>query len=439
MTSQTTPSEARRLLTAMVTAGTIGFGGGSALIPVMERLTVDRGLLDPSVFTRHVVVANITPGALPVKLGAAAGFNRGGLRLSVAAALLIALPGMLATLLLLAGISALGEAGLTVLNYASVGISAFIIALLAGYVIKVHRQAGRRWPKFLAVTIATAAVMGANTIAAVVGRLIGVPIDLELPQLSALQVIVGSLVLISLAAMIKVKGQTRAVVRAEPQRMRRVWAATAVFGGLVLLGLAGFAAVAGWEGLSFGGLLLLSTVTSFGGGEAYIGVADGFFVQSGLLARGEFYTQLVPIANALPGPILIKVGSGSSYLFGGAFGVWQAWLLGAAGMLVTVGGCCGLAMPILGLYAQVREHPVVVGIGRYILPVICGLLVSVAATMIDVSVGVMEGAGVPTAISAWLMVAASALLTVLHVRRALPDLALLGIAGALSVVALLAM
>ena len=46
MTSQTTPSEARRLLTAMVTAGTIGFGGGSALIPVMERLTVDRGLLD---------------------------------------------------------------------------------------------------------------------------------------------------------------------------------------------------------------------------------------------------------------------------------------------------------------------------------------------------------------------------------------------------------
>ena len=146
MTSQTTPSEARRLLTAMVTAGTIGFGGGSALIPVMERLTVDRGLLDPSVFTRHVVVANITPGALPVKLGAAAGFNRGGLRLSVAAALLIALPGMLATLLLLAGISALGEAGLTVLNYASVGISAFIIALLAGYVIKVHRQAGRRWP-----------------------------------------------------------------------------------------------------------------------------------------------------------------------------------------------------------------------------------------------------------------------------------------------------
>ena len=212
--------------------------------------------------------------------------------------------------------------------------------------------------------------------------------------------------------------------------------ATLAFVALTLVGAGLFVAVAGFKGLEFAGLLTLSTLTSFGGGAAYIGVADGFFVRSGLISEAVFYTQLVPVANALPGPILVKVGVGSSYLFGTAVGPVQGWLLGLAGMFITVGACCAVALPLLGLYQQLKDHPVVVGIGRYILPVICGLLVSVAVTMVEISTAVMVDAGAPRVPAVAVLLAAAALMTVLHVRRLVPDLVLLGAAGAASLAAL---
>ena len=64
-------SQFSQLIGSMLRVGTIGFGGGSALIPVIEKEIVHRrGLLDDPTFTAHTVIANITPGALPVKLGA---------------------------------------------------------------------------------------------------------------------------------------------------------------------------------------------------------------------------------------------------------------------------------------------------------------------------------------------------------------------------------
>ncbi|MGC4151597.1 MAG: chromate transporter, partial [Propionicimonas sp.] len=68
------------LLRGLLTAGLIGFGGGSALIPVIERqLVLKRPLLDEHTYLRHTVVANVTPGALPVKLAGFAGATvRGG-------------------------------------------------------------------------------------------------------------------------------------------------------------------------------------------------------------------------------------------------------------------------------------------------------------------------------------------------------------------------
>lgn len=423
----------------MLTAGTIGFGGGSALIPVMERLTVHKNLLEPASFTRHVVVANITPGALPVKLAASAGIARSSARLSLAAALLVALPGAVATLALLMGISALGENGLNLLNFASVGISAFIIALLAGYVIKVHRNAGSALPRFVLITVVTAVATGSNVLAEVGARLLGLPAPgFRLPQLSAVQIIVISLILISVASLIGHRGEEREPTRVRLRGMAAVWRATAAFLGLTALGWLIFAVVAGLPGLSFGTLLSLSTITSFGGGEAYIAVADGFFVQPGLINESVFYTQLVPIANALPGPILIKVGVGASYLLGAPLGAAQAWALGLAGLLVTIGACCALAVPVLGLYEQLKDHPVVVGIGKYILPVICGLLVAVAGTMIEVSAEVMAGAGTPLTPAVWLLVLGAVVLTFLHVRKLAPDLVLLAAAGVISLGALLA-
>ncbi len=60
-----------RQLGSMLKLGTIGFGGGSAMIPVFEReLVHNRALLDEDTFVRHTVIANVTPGGLPTKLAA---------------------------------------------------------------------------------------------------------------------------------------------------------------------------------------------------------------------------------------------------------------------------------------------------------------------------------------------------------------------------------
>ena len=61
----------KRLLTVMLKIGLIGFGGGTALIPVIEEEAVERNhLVDENEFNKDVIVANITPGALPVEIAA---------------------------------------------------------------------------------------------------------------------------------------------------------------------------------------------------------------------------------------------------------------------------------------------------------------------------------------------------------------------------------
>jgi chromate transporter len=56
-----------------------------------------------------------------------------------------------------------------------------------------------------------------------------------------------------------------------------------------------------------------SSIISFGGGDAYLSVADGLFVSSGMVTYQEFYSLLVPVANVLPGSILSKILTGVGY------------------------------------------------------------------------------------------------------------------------------
>jgi chromate transporter len=435
------PKAARRpaasLLRGLITVGLIGFGGGSALIPVVEKeLVQKRGLLDDHLFTRHTIVANITPGALPVKLSMAAGQAVRGPWLAVVAALVVAAPGVVATLGLMSAAVAVGPVGIRAISAASVGISAFIIVLLIGYILKVHQHAGARLPAFLLITVASALATGPNSLVLLVSGLAGRPLVTHLPHLSAVQLIGFALVVIVVVALVRDRPAVRGPRPRQARNLRPTWLGTAFFLLLAALGVAVLTAVRGIAGFRIGTLLALSSVTSFGGGEAYIGVADGFFVRTALVDRDVFYTQLVPIANALPGPILVKVGAGVGYLFGASEAVWQAWLLGTAAVLVTVGACCAVAMPVLGLYEDLRDHPVVRSIGAYILPVICGLLIAVSATMLEVSAHVAEDAGADPVTVLWLSLGAVVVMTVLHVRRLVPDLVMLAVAGIVSLLAL---
>lgn len=460
-----TPSDSMRgrasaLLAGVFTVGVAGFGGGSALIPIFEQeMVAKRGLLRPGQFLRHTVVANLTPGALPVKLAAAAGVTVGGWQLSLVAALLVALPGALGTVALLALADALGPDAVRLISYASVGITAFIVVLLIGYITNVHAKAGPRLGAYVVITMVSALTVGGHEIVALVARLTGVDLQWPLPRLNALQLILVSLALIvawSLWSGRKgVRSHSGPLGGSEPEQPpaapaasgsagshgtgfgRAVARATAAWIVVALVGVGLFVALHP-QGAQLGGLLAASSVSSFGGGEAYVGVADGFFVQAGLSDRTLFYTQLVPIANTLPGPILVKVAAGIGYLAGLPAGPTVAWVLAAAASLATIGACSAVALPVLGTYERMKNHPIVVNIGHYILPVICGLLISVCATMFHVSADVGETAGVPALPLLGSMLAAIVLMTWLHLRTRVPDLLILIAAGAFSLTMLLA-
>ena len=107
----------RKFLYSMFQVGCIGFGGGSALIPVIEREVVDRQGLDKKQnIEKDVIVASITPGALPVEIAASIGRRRYGVKGMVAGAVMMALPGAVMTVLLVAVLSAFQERILSVVN-----------------------------------------------------------------------------------------------------------------------------------------------------------------------------------------------------------------------------------------------------------------------------------------------------------------------------------
>ena len=99
-----------RLGMSMLRIGAIGFGGGNALIPVIEKEVVENGkLVTKRAYDEDVVAACITPGALPVEIAAGIGQRLGGHAGMLVASSMMALPGALLTILILAVLT--GEQG----------------------------------------------------------------------------------------------------------------------------------------------------------------------------------------------------------------------------------------------------------------------------------------------------------------------------------------
>ena len=103
-------SQAGQFIRSMFWIGCIGFGGGSALIPVIEKEIADRqGIDEKQNIDKDVVVASITPGALPVEIAASIGRRKFGIRGMIAGAVMMALPGALMTVALVAVVCISGK------------------------------------------------------------------------------------------------------------------------------------------------------------------------------------------------------------------------------------------------------------------------------------------------------------------------------------------
>ena len=65
----------KTLIFSMIKVGCMGFGGGNALIPVIEEEAVkDKKLVSCQEYDRTILAATLTPGALPVELAAGIGY-----------------------------------------------------------------------------------------------------------------------------------------------------------------------------------------------------------------------------------------------------------------------------------------------------------------------------------------------------------------------------
>lgn len=151
------------------------------------------------------------------------------------------------------------------------------------------------------------------------------------------------------------------------------------------------------DAFAFIGKGIFSTLISFGGGDAYLSVADGLFVGNQGVTESEFYTLLVPVANVLPGSILSKILTGIAYYLGYNIGgsAIEGFLFSLSGFAVSV-GASGLAfIAIYHLYNAVENISIIQMVGKWIRPIISGLLLTVTTSMIYQNIKTAGSIGLP--------------------------------------------
>lgn len=441
-----------RVMRSFFKIGMIGFGGGSALIPVIEDEIVQKqNLISEDRYTEHTITSNITPGTMPVKLAMLSAYDVSGISGMLGGSMAVTIPGTFITILLLVLLSQLGDSAILQIRYASVGISVFIIYLLLGYICKVMQKAKKT--EFLNVSVAIAVLTTLITCGKEIRALlkyflpdhpfVGMTPVFDLNTISVLVLVfffifftcgefksfrmavagvvgVFYVLLFGKANLLGVKGTSwmqitllvfsfawtvwdvrsnGSILGQRPDRrilFKKLIAYIVLFVVACLLALFSIDDAARYiiDGS-------ISVITDFGGGEAYLTVADGLFVSTGVVDSALFYGQIIPIANSLPGPILVKVLSGIGYCIGFAQkGVFCGCLLALVGFLVATSCTCVICLLVDYVYHTFSSLAVFGILEHWILPTVCGLLIStifsITVSVLDVSIagGLSTGASV---------------------------------------------
>lgn len=404
------------LLGTMLKIGLIGFGGGTALIPVIEEEVVAaKKLVSRRDYEEQVVSACVTPGALPVEIAAGVGRKAFGIRGMILSAIMIAFPGAFLTVLIQAALSDGTSPYLTVIRFLSVGVGAFICSLLVSYAVKTVRAASNGRKQAASYAVIMTAVFLLTTGKRVLSLSGFGNLASGMIQLSTLDVL-----LLAFAVIITVHITKKAVFRSGKGKngngaegilkgrvTRRDVRSLLCETGAWLLFLAAFAVPAAIV-LDHGGIYILrgivSSLLSFGGGDAYLSVADALFVGNGMISTADFYGILVPAANVLPGSILCKILTGVGYLAGKSSGIAAGLIGAAAGFAVSVSVSGMIFGVIYWMFRTFEDVPVFREISIWIRPIISGLLLGVAVTMVSATLS-LSGS---LAVSRWMIGAVTA-------------------------------
>lgn len=417
----------KQLVLSMIKIGLLGFGGGNALIPVIDKIVVqEKALIDKTQYEEDIVIASITPGALPVELAGGIGKRVAGKRGMLLSALAMAGPGVILTVLLLSVMSKVSAETLQQIEFIAVGITAFISCLLTDYIAKTIKEATKQ-KKLLKTSIVIVGVFvltcGKNLF-----RVIGIARE-PFFGLSTIHIfIMAFFAILFFNRKISWKKAIIAVLLCgayllnvgKNQILSSEWIGLAVKISMLICALYGlkesfhaskhgakkmevkesakevavlvlFAAITlivavlitnqslryAWNGF-------LSSIMSFGGGDAYLTVADGFFVHTDLVTEDEFYSCLVPVVNVLPGSILCKTLAGVGYYIGYHHGgsVLCGCLVAFAGLAVSIAASCGVFSMIGCIYKGFEQLDVFQKIKRWIRPIVAGLMLTVILSLV---------------------------------------------------------
>jgi chromate transporter len=348
--------------------GCIGFGGGTALIPLFEKEFIGEGKLDTKEnFDQDILTASLTPGALPVELASSIGWRNFGTKGMFLAAVGMSLPGVLASLLLLTCLSGLREKIGGVMEVLTVLVSIYIIYLILKYIRKVIITCKHQSTTFFRrACLVMVGVFGLTF------------------YCSTLSILLTAFAVIIVVNCIRGDSRNyRLVFQSGDRPMVLVnWLKLLVLGILPAL-----VAHIDWsELILFFFRCCLSVLMSFGGGDAYLAVADGLFIDTGILSSSSFYGDIVPVANLLPGSILCKALTciGFSYGLSMAGTGSAALALALIGYLSSIAVSCMIFHIVNYLYGHLSNFRTVQTISHYIGPIICGLLGSVVRSLIRV-------------------------------------------------------
>ena len=383
----------RWLLSSMLKVGMIGFGGGNALIPVLEQEAVkEKKLITKEEYDKDVIAATLTPGALPVEIASGIGLQSKGVWGMLLGGVAMALPGAAITVLLLSVLGQLSDSILTQIQYASIGITAFIMCLLTEYIVSTvrsYRTSRFRiflWFVMAGVFLAT----GLRTLLAIF-HLDGS----RVPKLSTIQILLLTLLGSIVVGMLRKKGNKK-----KRTLQKIVWKPLLIRVGTWLLFFALLSVPAfflvGKDVVIFDLHGFASSLLSFGGGDAYLTIADGLFVPD-FISHNEFYNHLVLIVNVLPGSILCKTLTGIGYAFGVSLGggTLGGCIMAMAGFACSVSASCIVFYIIYHLYDWLERVEVFVVIRKTIRVVVSGLLLTVMASLIKSGIDMNQNPSLP--------------------------------------------
>ena len=445
-----------KLMASIFKIGVVGFGGGTALIPVIEREVVeDQKIVEKSEYDKDVIVASITPGALPVEIATGLGKRAYGAKGMALAAFLMAFPGVLMTVLMLSVLSKVDEKLFVQIECLSIGLTAFISCLLTQYAVKSMQEAkkesvkrfGRAFIIMIAVFILSCGksvynilgiketpVFGLSTVQVLGIAFFGIfythcRFNIKNTLVSGITIILyilcvgkaGIIQNIYLETGLKIFMFILAIhglyvctrygmskgKRSEEELEKAGHRLTAAGFSkemitwllfIIILSIPAFIITKDTWIYLFRGFA--SSIISFGGGDTYLSVADGMFVSTGMIKENEFYSQLVSIVNVLPGSILCKTLAGIGYFIGFDIdgSVLQGYAVALAGFACSVAASGIVFCIIYYLYEKFEGIAVFKLIGRWIRPIIAGLLLNVMVSMIyqNIETGTAIGGSVVT-------------------------------------------